>query len=67
MKLMRNSKFWDGILAQVPQYAKSEEVTTAYFVAVAYIDTDMSQERVNKVERAAALASTNNSINAVVI
>ena len=63
MKLMRNSKFWDGILAQVPQYAKSEEVVSAYFVAVAYTNEDISQLRVSKVERAATLASTNNSID----
>jgi hypothetical protein len=63
MKLMRNSKFWDGILAQVPQYAKSEEVTSAFFVAVAYTDADLSPQRVNKVERAAQLASAHNSLD----
>ena len=67
MKLMRNSKFWDGLLAQVPQYAKSEEVTSAFFVAVAYTDEDLSQLRVTKVERAAALASAHNSIDIVAV
>lgn len=67
MKLMRNSKFWDGILAQAPQYAKSEEVTSAFFVAVAYTDDEMSESRVAKIAKAAKLASAHNSIDVIPI
>jgi hypothetical protein len=52
MKLMRNSKFWDGLLAQTPQYAKSEEVDCAYFVAVGFTDTELSEARRKSVEDA---------------
>ncbi len=61
MKLMRHTGFWDGILEQAPQYAIAEEVNVAVFVAIAYTDRDMEQERVAKVHRAAELvASTKN-------
>jgi hypothetical protein len=65
IKLMRNSKFWDGILAQVPQYARSEGVQTAFFVAIAYTDADMDASRVIKVEKAADLAARHNSIDVI--
>ncbi|HEU0240064.1 MAG TPA: hypothetical protein VFR11_12430 [Micromonosporaceae bacterium] len=61
IKLMRNSKFWDGILAQEPQYLISEEVRMGYFVAMAYDDDEMDPLRVDKVHRAAAVASKHNS------
>lgn len=59
MKLMRHTAFWDGILAQTPQYAISEEVNVAFFVAIAYLDKDMETERLGKVGRAAEIASRN--------
>ncbi|WP_156080902.1 hypothetical protein [Microbispora rosea] len=61
MKLMRNSKFWDGLLAQTPQYAVSEEVKSAFFVAIAYTDADMEESRRQKIDRAASIA-TNDKI-----
>lgn len=57
IKLMRNSAFWDGILAQTPQYLKSEEVKSAYFVAIAYLDKDLEGDRREKLERAAEIVS----------
>ncbi|MGY4900427.1 hypothetical protein ACWEEK_33250 [Micromonospora aurantiaca (nom. illeg.)] len=57
MKLMSNSKFWDGMLAQTPQYAMSEEVHIAFFVAIAYTDEEMSESQINKVTKAARIAS----------
>jgi hypothetical protein len=60
IKLMRNSKFWDGILAQTPQYAKSEGVESAFFVAIAYKDSDVEEERYEKIQAAASIASKEN-------
>src|SRR6185437_16627186 len=40
LKLVRNTAFWDGIMKQVPQYGRSEEVHVAYFVGVAYTDDE---------------------------
>jgi hypothetical protein len=61
LKLVRNTGFWDGIMAQVPQYAKSEEVKSAYFVGIAYTDQELSKAS-SKVESAAMLASEHNGI-----
>ena len=63
MKLMRNSGFWNGILQQTPQYARSEEVKCAFFVAVAYTDDEMAPSRLQKVEQAAQMVSNANHIS----
>lgn len=65
IKLMRNTGFWDGILAQTPQYALSEEVKVGFFVAVAYKDEEMDHERVAKVEHAAKLVAAETSVYVV--
>jgi hypothetical protein len=62
IKLMRNSSFWNGILQQTPQYARSEEVKAAYFVAVAYTDDEMTPSRLQKVDQAAQIASRTNAV-----
>jgi hypothetical protein len=63
IKLMRNSAFWDGILQQTPQYARSEEVKSAFLVAVAYTDEDMDPSRLDKIDQAARMASRENNID----
>ncbi len=62
MKLMASSHLWDGVLAQVPTYARAEEIKSAFYVAVAMSDSDLSAEKIEKVRQAAALASERNSI-----
>lgn len=57
MKLVRNSKFWDGILAQQPQYQVSEEVSRGFFVAIGYTDSQCHPDILKKIEEAAALVS----------
>ncbi|MFF8484520.1 hypothetical protein [Streptomyces antibioticus] len=57
MKLVRNSKFWDGVLAQQPQYQVSEEVSVGFFVAIGYKDAECHPEIKRKIEDAAALIS----------
>ncbi|MFI7156554.1 hypothetical protein [Micromonospora chalcea] len=63
MKLMSNSRFWDGILAQTPQYAISEEVHVAFFVAVAYTDDEMTSNHIDKVHKAARIASQRHGVD----
>jgi hypothetical protein len=69
MKLISNSKFWDGILAQTPEYALAADVPVAYFVAVAFTDAEMADSLTNKVQRAARIASErhNVEVRAVVV
>ncbi|MFC8450608.1 hypothetical protein [Kitasatospora sp. NPDC057223] len=59
MKLVRNTRFWDGILAQQPQYQISEEVKFGIFVGVAYRDEQVSTQVRDKLKRAAEIASEN--------
>ena len=63
IKLMRNSGFWNGILQQTPQYARSEEVKSAFFVAVAYTSEEMAASRLQKIEQAAQMASKVNHLD----
>lgn len=69
MKLVANSKFWDGVLAQTPAYALAADVQVAYFVAVAFTDAEMADSLTSKVKRAARIASErhNIEIRAVII
>jgi hypothetical protein len=62
LKLVRNTAFWDGIMKQVPTYARAEEIHAAFFVGVAYTDGEMAAAPREKVEKAAALASERNGI-----
>ncbi|MEU5243429.1 hypothetical protein AB0G81_04815 [Streptomyces asoensis] len=57
MKLVRNTRFWDGILAQQPQYQVSEEVSLGFFVAIGYRDTECNPEIKHKIDKAATLVS----------
>jgi hypothetical protein len=57
IKLVRSHKFWDGVLAQLPQYQVAEEVKRGFYVAVAYTDDELSPRVREKVEKAAKIAS----------
>ncbi|NEE21598.1 hypothetical protein G3M58_85940 [Streptomyces sp. SID7499] len=57
MKLVRNTRFWDGVLAQQPQYQVSEEVSLGFFVAIGYKDAECHPDIKEKIDRAAALVS----------
>ncbi|MGW2204738.1 hypothetical protein [Streptomyces sp. NPDC001774] len=57
MKLVRNSKFWDGVLAQQPQYQVSEEVSRGFFVAIGYTDAQCHPNVEKKIRDAAELVS----------
>jgi hypothetical protein len=62
LKLVRNTAFWDGIMKQVPTYARAEEIHSAFFVGIAYTDDEMSSASQAMVQRASALASEKNGI-----
>jgi hypothetical protein len=49
VKLARNSKFWDGIEKQLPQYLKSEQITYGYFMVIAYNEKEL--KKANDVEK----------------
>ncbi len=51
MKLVKNTKFWNGLKRQLPQYMKSESIDIGKFLIVAF-DTD----EVDKVQSAEKLA-----------
>jgi hypothetical protein len=63
MKLLSSSKFWDGILAQAPEYAIAAEVQVVYFVGVAYTDAEMADGVTSKVKRAATIASHRHDVD----
>ncbi|MDQ7906848.1 hypothetical protein RB614_20240 [Phytohabitans sp. ZYX-F-186] len=67
IKLMNNTKFWHGLLEQTPQYAISEEVKVAFFVAIGYTDEEMSAENAEMVERAAKLVARDKGIEVIPI
>jgi hypothetical protein len=62
LKLVRNTAFWDGIMKQVPAYAKAEEIHSAFFMGIAYTDEEMGAASREMIEKAAALASEKNGI-----
>ena len=48
VKKASNSKFWNGLLAQLPTYFEAEEVKFGCFLVMCYNDKDL--ERVKDIE-----------------
>lgn len=69
VKLVKNSKFWDGILAQQPTYQLAEEVRRGYFLAVAFTDKENDEKIKKKLEDAGKIVAERYgiSINIVVV
>jgi len=42
-KLIRNSKFWNGLEKQLPKYLKSESIKNGFFLIFAYTDADLDK------------------------
>lgn len=57
IKLTNNSKFWNGVKHQLPEYLTAEELKLGFFVAVAFTEKDLSEERQKLVRDAADAAS----------
>lgn len=63
VKLVRSSKLWDGILAQLPEYQLAEDVKVGWLLAIAYTDAEYSDEIREKLNRAAELASEKHRVS----
>ncbi|WP_030443102.1 hypothetical protein [Actinoplanes subtropicus] len=62
LKLIANGRFWDGILAQTPEYALAADVNVAYFVAIGFTDAELSDGLIAKVDKAARIASQRHNV-----
>jgi hypothetical protein len=54
-KLIKNSKFWNGLNKQLPKYLEAEDVDLGYFLVFAYTDNDLN--RIAGIEEKAAKMS----------
>jgi hypothetical protein len=45
LKLIKNSKFWDGPGAQLPEYLAAHDATTGMLVAIAFTDKEVTSTR----------------------
>lgn len=43
LKLAKNTKFWNGVTKQLPQYQKAEGVNIGYFIVVLYSNNDLKR------------------------
>jgi hypothetical protein len=57
IKLANNTRYWDGLMKQTPQYMRSEGINCGYFLTVQFTDEDLSRDRVSRVEDAARKVS----------
>lgn len=57
IKLANNTRYWDGLIKQTPQYMRSEGINCGYFLTVQFTDEDLSRDRVSRVEDAARKVS----------
>jgi hypothetical protein len=45
LKLAKNTKFWNGLQKQLPQYQKAEKIDIGYFIVILYSDKDIEKIR----------------------
>lgn len=48
LKLARNSKFWDGLMKQLPKYQEAEGVSIGYFIVI--IESEKDLTRLTEIE-----------------
>lgn len=67
VKLAKNTKFWQGLRAQLPAYQKADEVDLGYFLVVVYSDEDA--KRIKDIQKVveAVKASKKRDIRAIVV
>lgn len=51
VKLMSNTKFWNGLELQLPTYLTAEEIRCGHFLCVGFHESDFTEEKVNRVRR----------------
>jgi hypothetical protein len=54
VKLLSSRKLQQGAEAQLPQYLRSEQIRSAYYVCVGFTDADFTQERLTRVRESCA-------------
>lgn len=70
VKLANNSKFWNGLSQQLPEYLHTEQITDGIFLVVAYSQRDVRrystiQKMVNEVNQANSVNIETMMINAM--
>ena len=63
VKLMNNTKFWEGLTIQTPTYLRAEEIRCGYFLAIGFRDVDFEPERLTRVRTRAEEVSRSLSIS----
>ncbi|MGE5410176.1 MAG: hypothetical protein ACM3MI_04385 [Clostridiales bacterium] len=43
LKLVKNSKFWNGLKAQLPKYLEAESIDVGFFIVIAFTDKDFKK------------------------
>lgn len=61
VKLANNSKFWNGVSAQLPQYLKTEQITDGVFLVIAYNREDL--RRISVITKVVDKVNQDNSVN----
>ena len=61
VKLASNSKFWNGLTAQLPEYMRTEEITDGLFMVVVYSLKDL--RRYNHIQRLESEVNKQNGFN----
>lgn len=67
VKLVRNTKFWDGLIRQLPAYMEAERVRDGYFVAVAFNDEEMTKAADYRLRLNAANADGQFNIRFIIV
>ena len=66
-KLARNTKFWNGIKAQLPTYLKAEEIEIGYCIVIVYNDAD--EERIAGIQETikVVMKETGRELKAIIV
>ncbi len=67
LKLVKNTKFWNGLLKQLPKYLEADSVDKGYFIIIACKDSDF--KKLNKLQEMISRlrSSLPYDINAIII
>jgi hypothetical protein len=60
-KLANNSKFWDGLTAQLPKYLESEQTKEGIYLVVAYRYNDL--QRAKRISKLVSQINTDKNLN----
>lgn len=63
LKHIASSKFWQGVVLQLPDYLKAQDARTAMFVAIAYRDQQVRSVRYRELPNRVKAASRTTGLN----